>query len=373
MTPKDFSDSTVLVATLAQGIEEFNTHRFFECHETLEDIWRAERRPLRQFYKGVIQVAAGFHHLRRNNFKGTVNKLESGHTLPGTLPTTLPGGGRAAAHRRGPPLPLDHPGTGPASASRSSTAPASPPSPSTSARRRRRRPGLPESAYLRANGLNLHYLDWGGARPTALLLHATGFLAAVWGPIADALSRRYRVLAPDQRGHGDSDKPPSGYHRLDFVADLRAFLDALELEGIVGIGHSAGAANIACCEALRPGSFRRAVLIEPIVFPPVIQPLAGEHMTRLPRGALKRRTVWPSREALLKSYRSRPPFKTWREDVLRLYVEQGAFLRDDGQVELKCPGPIEAQMYAGATPFEAFELLPRGGLPRAGGARRAQR
>jgi hypothetical protein len=68
----------VLVAALAKGIEEFNTHRFFECHETLEDIWRAERRPLRQFYKGVIQVAAGFHHLGRNNFKGTVNKLESG-------------------------------------------------------------------------------------------------------------------------------------------------------------------------------------------------------------------------------------------------------------------------------------------------------
>ena len=222
---------------------------------------------------------------------------------------------------------------------------------------------MPESAFLRANGLTLHYLDWGGARPTALLLHATGFLAAVWGPIAEALSRSYRVLAPNQRGHGDSDKPPSGYHRLDFVADLCAFLDALELEGIIGIGHSAGAANIACCEALRPGSFRRVVLIEPIVFPPVIRPLAGEHMTRLPRGALKRRTVWPSREAMLKSYHSRPPFKTWREDVLRLYVEQGAFLRKDGQVELKCPGPIEAQMYAGATPFEAFGLLPKVGCP----------
>jgi pimeloyl-ACP methyl ester carboxylesterase len=221
---------------------------------------------------------------------------------------------------------------------------------------------LPESAFLRANGLSLHYLDWGGPRrtqgPTALLLHATGFLAAVWWPIAEALSQRYRVLALDQRGHGDSDKPPRGYHRLDLVADLRAFLDALELKGIIGIGHSAGAANIACCEALRPGSFRRAVLIEPIVFPPSIREIAGERMSRLPRGALRRRTVWPTREALLKSYRSRPPFKTWREDVLRLYVEHGTHLREDGQVELKCPGPIEAQMYAGATPFDAFELLP---------------
>jgi pimeloyl-ACP methyl ester carboxylesterase len=222
---------------------------------------------------------------------------------------------------------------------------------------------LPESTFLRANGLNLHYLDWGGAQPPALLLHATGFLSAVWGPIAEGLSQRYRVLALDQRGHGDSDKPGSGYHRLDFVADLRAFLDALELEDIIGIGHSAGAANIACCEALRPGSFRRAVLIEPIVFPPAVQAVAHERMVRLPKGALKRRTVWPSRGALLKSYRSRPPFKTWREDVLRLYVQHGTYLRDDGQVELKCLAPIEAQMYAGATPFQAFELLPDVGCP----------
>ncbi len=78
MIPKDFSDTRVLLSALAQGIDEFNTRRFFECHETLESIWRAEQRPFRQFYKGVIQVAAGFHHLGRNNWKGTVNKLESG-------------------------------------------------------------------------------------------------------------------------------------------------------------------------------------------------------------------------------------------------------------------------------------------------------
>ena len=227
---------------------------------------------------------------------------------------------------------------------------------------------MPESVFLRANGLTLHYLDWPSAlrraqESTALLVHATGFLGAVWGPIAEALSAQYRVLALDQRGHGDSDKPPSGYHRLDFVADLRAFLDALGLEGIIGIGHSAGAANIACCEALRPGSFRRIVLIEPIVFPLAVQAIASERMARLPRDALKRRTVWPDREALFKSYRSRSPFKTWREDVLRLYVEHGAYLREDGQTELKCPGRIEAQMYAGATPFDAFELLPEVGCP----------
>ena len=44
--------------------------------------------------------------------------------------------------------------------------------------------------------------------------------------------------------------------------------------------------------------------------------------------------------------------------MLRLYVQHGSHLRPDGQVELNCPGPIEAQLYAGVTPFQAFDLLP---------------
>jgi len=64
---------------LAKAIREFNSWRFYDCHETLEDVWRAERSELKDFYQGVIKVAAGFHHLLRGNHKGTVNLL--GHAL----------------------------------------------------------------------------------------------------------------------------------------------------------------------------------------------------------------------------------------------------------------------------------------------------
>ncbi len=64
---------------LAKAIREFNSWRFYDCHETLEDVWRAEPGDVADFYQGIIKVAAGFHHLLRSNHKGTVNLL--GHAL----------------------------------------------------------------------------------------------------------------------------------------------------------------------------------------------------------------------------------------------------------------------------------------------------
>ncbi len=66
---------------LAKGIREFNSWRFYDCHETLEDVWRAEGSDLADFYQGIIKVAAGFHHLLRGNHKGTVNLVGPGLAL----------------------------------------------------------------------------------------------------------------------------------------------------------------------------------------------------------------------------------------------------------------------------------------------------
>jgi predicted metal-dependent hydrolase len=63
---------------LRHGIEQFNRREYFECHETLETIWRAEPGPVRTLYKGILQVGVGCYHLLRNNFKGATIKLQSG-------------------------------------------------------------------------------------------------------------------------------------------------------------------------------------------------------------------------------------------------------------------------------------------------------
>ena len=66
---------------LAKGIAEFNSWRFYDCHETLEDVWRAEAGDLADFFQGVIKVAAAFHHLLRGNHKGAVTVLGDALTL----------------------------------------------------------------------------------------------------------------------------------------------------------------------------------------------------------------------------------------------------------------------------------------------------
>ncbi len=63
---------------LLRGIEQFNRREYFECHETLELIWRAEPDPIRTLYKGILQVGVGCYHLLRHNYRGATIKLQSG-------------------------------------------------------------------------------------------------------------------------------------------------------------------------------------------------------------------------------------------------------------------------------------------------------
>jgi predicted metal-dependent hydrolase len=65
-------------AALLQGIAQFNRGEFFEQHETLELLWRAERRDVRYLYQGILQIGVAFHHLRRLNHHGTVYMLTRG-------------------------------------------------------------------------------------------------------------------------------------------------------------------------------------------------------------------------------------------------------------------------------------------------------
>jgi pimeloyl-ACP methyl ester carboxylesterase len=61
---------------------------------------------------------------------------------------------------------------------------------------------------------------------------------------------------------------------------------------------------------------------------------------------------------MVASYRKRDTFRGWREDVLRLYVDEGTFDREDGQVELKCPPEIEGQFFeAVRPPFDPWRAL----------------
>jgi predicted metal-dependent hydrolase len=63
---------------LLDAIGQFNRREWFECHETLEDLWVGETGEVRDFYQGVLQVAVALHHWRNGNFGGAVSLLKGG-------------------------------------------------------------------------------------------------------------------------------------------------------------------------------------------------------------------------------------------------------------------------------------------------------
>ena len=91
------------------------------------------------------------------------------------------------------------------------------------------------------DGLGVAYDEWGS--PTGepvVLLHGYADSHRFFEPLVEHLSSRLRVLAPTQRGHGDSDKPVEGYDLATLAADVVSFLDAMAVDSAVLVGHSSG-------------------------------------------------------------------------------------------------------------------------------------
>ena len=58
-----------------KGVGEFNAGQFFECHDTLEEMWTGLRGPSRDFFQGLIQVSVAFYHLDNSNLAGAASML----------------------------------------------------------------------------------------------------------------------------------------------------------------------------------------------------------------------------------------------------------------------------------------------------------
>ena len=76
---------------LLAGVEQFNAGEYWECHETLEALWRAEPRPIRDLYQGILQIGVAFHHLRNDNMLGAIKMLRRGLPRLRDLPEVCQG------------------------------------------------------------------------------------------------------------------------------------------------------------------------------------------------------------------------------------------------------------------------------------------
>lgn len=199
-------------------------------------------------------------------------------------------------------------------------------------------------------GVELAVHELGGEGPTLLIAHATGFCAAPYRPLAARLSTRFRVVALDFRGHGESSASPDGdYGWQGMIDDVLAVADHLAAHGdggpILGFGHSMGGACILGAEHRRPGTFRHAFVFEPIVIPDEFAAGDAPGSNPLAASARRRRPTFPSRPEALARYASRPPLGTWRADALAAYVEGGFVDTADGEVTLRCRPEVEASVF----------------------------
>ncbi len=112
------------------------------------------------------------------------------------------------------------------------------------------------------DGLRFHYRDWGDPNaPPLVLLHAYLQHARTWDTVARGLADRFRVLALDHRGFGESEWA-ADYHELRLVGDLAGFVDALGLGTFSLVGFSMSASTAISYAVLNPHRVQRLVLLE---------------------------------------------------------------------------------------------------------------
>jgi pimeloyl-ACP methyl ester carboxylesterase len=112
-------------------------------------------------------------------------------------------------------------------------------------------------------GLTLTVRSLGSDGAPLVLLHGLGVSGAVWQGIGRLLEPFTRLVAPDLRGHGDSDKPSAGYLPRDYVGDLAALLAHEPARPRAVLGHSLGAVVAALLAADRPELMSKLILVDP--------------------------------------------------------------------------------------------------------------
>lgn len=204
----------------------------------------------------------------------------------------------------------------------------------------------PRAGYVQAGKIRTFYLEAGAGAP-AILLHGLGATNASMLPTLRVLSGRYRVIAPDNPGFGDSAKPVAPYHAAFFAHWLKDFMNAMGIEKTVLIGNSMGG-RIAIETALRyPDRVTKMVLYAPSMafqrmrqFVPIVKVLRPE-LALLPM-FVPRRQVRATLLALFSKPQRIPPvwYEAAIDEFLRVFANpfgRVAFFSAARQIYLEDP------------------------------------
>ncbi|MDF2854118.1 MAG: putative hydrolase or acyltransferase of alpha/beta superfamily [Sphingobacterium multivorum] len=125
-----------------------------------------------------------------------------------------------------------------------------------------------ETVMLYRNIAKLKYIDmfyWDTkteGRPTILCLHGRCGRAETWYDFIQQYGSKYRIIAPDQRGHGLSSKPKSNYTDKEMADDIIELMNYLNIHSAILVGHSMGGAVVGYLAALYPQYVKAAAILD---------------------------------------------------------------------------------------------------------------
>jgi len=185
----------------------------------------------------------------------------------------------------------------------------------------------PADSWAEVETLSMRYLDWGGYGPLVLALHGLASSAHWYDLVAPKLREKYRIVAPDQRGHGKTTQAERGYDWPTLASDAVGLMDRVSVGGFVVLGHSWGGNVAINLAALHPDRVKALVLIEGgiVAGPSRFAPTWGEFKKRLAP-----RNVTGTRRNFLERIGSQLDM-CWNEEVKRI-VQTMVWEDDKGEI-----------------------------------------
>jgi pimeloyl-ACP methyl ester carboxylesterase len=207
----------------------------------------------------------------------------------------------------------------------------------------------PAERYANLNGLRIHVLEWGAAEGKPIIaLHGIARSACNFSHLAPRLSDRYRVIAVDMRGNGDSDWDPQGRYLVeDYASDIERLVDTLKLDRVLVWGNSTGGRVAQIYAGLHPDRVS-GVIVEDVgpERPAAISDRRARRMKEEEGG-------WATREELVS--RLRRDYPRTPENLLRDVTEHGTRVREDGRIVWK----RDPAILSGFVPTELWGAVER--------------